>query len=429
VRRQLIGPGAGRRIIVPLAATQTVGYGVLYYCFSVFLSPMAQTLHATVTSVTLALTISLLAGAAAAVPVGRWLDRRGGRGLMTVGALLAALLVLAWSRVDTLAELYVVWIGIGISSAAVLYEAAFAVVVSAFRGTARGRALLAVTVVAGFASSIFLPASGWLLAAFGWRTAVLVLGLVYGVVAVPLHLVLPVRADRGEVGQGRSKHAESVAAAHRRVVVRRALRDPVFYLLGAGFFAQGAAVAVVGVLLVSALRSLGHPASFAAGAAGMLGVMSVSGRLAFTAAGRRGSPAYAAAAVFALQAFGAGLLPVLGRSDAGAIGCVVVFGAGFGVATITRPALLAERYGTGAYATISGTMSTPLTIAKALAPLGGAVLAVATGSYTPVMSATAGACLLGSVALAVAAYVVPRLALPENAGADVGAAGAAAVAR
>jgi hypothetical protein len=77
-------------------------------------------------------------------------------------------------------------------------------------------------------------------------------------------------SDRGQVLVPVPTAAESVASAHRRVVVRRALRDPVFHLLGAGFFAQGAAVAVVGVLLVSALRNLGHPASFAAGAAGML---------------------------------------------------------------------------------------------------------------------------------------------------------------
>ena len=44
----------------------------------------------------------------------------------------------------------------------------------------------------------------------------------------------------------------------------------------------------------------------------------------------------------------------------------------------------------------------------------GAALAVATGSYTPVMVATAAACLLGSAGLAAAAYMAPRLTLPEE---------------
>jgi len=171
----------GWRIAGLLAVSQTVGYGVLYYSFSVFLTPIAGTLHASATAVTGALTASLLAGAAAAVPVGRHLDRHGGRGLMTWGSAAGTLLVVAWSQVHDLAELYVVWVLLGIVSAVVLYEAAFAAVVSWFDAERRGGALLAVTVVAGFASTIFLPLSGWLEAAYGWRTAVLVLAAVHAV--------------------------------------------------------------------------------------------------------------------------------------------------------------------------------------------------------------------------------------------------------
>jgi hypothetical protein len=50
-----------------------------------------------------------------------------------------------------------VLIALGLVSAAVLYEAAFAVVVPWFGPRQRGTALLAITVVAGFASRIFFP--------------------------------------------------------------------------------------------------------------------------------------------------------------------------------------------------------------------------------------------------------------------------------
>ncbi len=54
--------------------------------------------------------------------------------------------------------------------AATLYEPAFAVVVSWFpRG--RDRALLTVTLVAGLASTIFMPIEAWLLTPVGWRSA------------------------------------------------------------------------------------------------------------------------------------------------------------------------------------------------------------------------------------------------------------------
>src|SRR5690606_30176878 len=161
----------GWRIVGALAVTQTVGYGVLYYAFAVLLQPMATALHASTTVVTGALTASVLAGAVMAVPVGRWLDRHGGRALMTAGSLAATALVLAWSQVHTVAQLYAVLIGIGISGAMVLYEPAFAVVVSWFDPRQRARAVLAIIVVAGFASTIFMPLTGILVDRYGWRNA------------------------------------------------------------------------------------------------------------------------------------------------------------------------------------------------------------------------------------------------------------------
>jgi hypothetical protein len=79
--------GKGWRIVTAFAITQTVGYGVLYYAFAVLLQPIARSLHASTATVTGALTAPVLAGAAMAVPVGRWLDRHGGRALMTTAPL------------------------------------------------------------------------------------------------------------------------------------------------------------------------------------------------------------------------------------------------------------------------------------------------------------------------------------------------------
>jgi hypothetical protein len=88
----------GWRIVAALAVTQTVGYGVLYYSFAVVLQPIAVTLEVSTATVTGALTGSILAGAAIAVPVGRWLDRHGGRAIMTTGSLVATGLLPAGRR-------------------------------------------------------------------------------------------------------------------------------------------------------------------------------------------------------------------------------------------------------------------------------------------------------------------------------------------
>ncbi|NUT44970.1 MAG: MFS transporter [Thermoactinospora sp.] len=368
-----------------LAITQTAGYGVLYYAFSVFIPPMAHDLRAGVARLTGAITLAVLVSALVAPLVGRWLDRHGGRALMTAGSLLGALAVLAWSQVRTVTQLYLVCAVLGAASAMVLYEAAFAVIVAWADAARRARALLAVTVVAGFASSIFLPLTGFLVDRYGWRQALVVLAAGYALLAVPLH-ALAVRGRRAP------------PHARRREFARAALRERPFWLLAAAFLAQTGAVAVMGVLLVTYLIALGHPPVFAASVAGLLGVLSVTGRLVTTGLQSRWPVALITAAMFGVQGLAALLLPLAGTSVPGAVAGVVLFGLGFGVATIARPALLADRYGTAAYATLSGALALPVTVSKAVAPLLSAAVAEVAG-YPAVMASVAAACVLGALSL------------------------------
>jgi MFS family permease len=361
--------GGGRAVtplVAVLAVTQTVGYGVLAYAFSVLLTPIAADLQASTASVTGALTISIIVSATAAIPAGRWLDRHGGRALMSAGSVLGVAAVIAWSQVQHLWQLYAVFAVIGVAAAASLYEAAFPVIIAATGPAHRDRALLAVTVVAGFASSIFFPLTGWLLDHLGWRTALLVLAGLLAATAVPGHTwFVP------------NRHTHRLAVAHRGGTrAREALRDRTFWLLAAAFVAQGAATSAVGVLLVAYLRHAGQPATVAATISGLLGVLSVTGRLATTGLARRHGMAAVTAAVFAVQGLGAATLHHVGGSLTWAAVSITAFGLGFGVATIARPAILAHRYGTHRYATIAATMSLPTTLAKAGAPVGAAALGV-----------------------------------------------------
>jgi predicted MFS family arabinose efflux permease len=372
--------------VAALAVTATAGYGVLTYAFAVLLVPMQEALGADRTAVTGAQTVSLLAAALAAVPAGRWLDRRGGRTLMVGSSVLATVLVLAWSQVNSLLALYVVSIGLGVASAGVLYEAAFAVVVSWFRDPRRGTAMLAITIAGGFASTIFMPLTAVLVEAYGWRQALVVLAVIYGGLTVPLHLL--VRRPPGFSPQRREARKNTAAA----------VRDPGYWLIAGVFVAQGIGIFVVGVHLVAYLRELGHASTVAANVAGLLGVMSVTGRVVTTFAARRYGMSVVAV-VFALQAAGLALLPVVGNALAPAVACVLAIGLGFGVSTIARPTLLADRYGVAGYATLAGLLAAILTVTKAFAPLGAAWLRTVAGTYTPVMAISAVGGLLGAAGL------------------------------
>ncbi|MFI7284343.1 MFS transporter [Micromonospora chersina] len=353
---------------------------------------MAASLDASTTAVTGALTASVLAGALMAIPVGRWLDRHGGRALMTAGSITATALLIAWSQVHTIGQLYAVMIGIGITGAMVLYEPAFAVIVAWFTPDRRPTALLAVTVVAGFASTIFMPLTGLLVAHLGWRGALLTLAAIHGTVTIPLH-ALTIRTPPHVTAP---TPAAPPVHAPRQAAARAAMRDRRFWILAAALIAHGAATGTIGIHLVGYLTSRGHPAIFAATTAGLLGVLSVTGRLVLTSARRRLPVTTIVATVFAIQGAAVLAMPLIAGSRAGAV--ITVTGFGLGIASLATPALLADRYGTTAYATIAGRLTAPVTTAKAAAPVLAATL-LSHGDYHLLLAAVTTACLLAAVAM------------------------------
>lgn len=402
-RRYLPGqPFYGWRIVAVLAVTETISWGVLYYAFSVFQVPIGAELGLTSAQLSGAFSLAVLLTGVAAVPVGRWLDARGPRGLMTAGSVVCALLVVAWSQVHNAAGLYLVMAGIGLARAAVLYDPAFAVIVRWFH-TRRSSAVLAVTVVAGFASTVALPTSNALIDALGWRRALLVLAAVLAAATVLPHWLV-LRRDPADVGAhpdgaespppATPDHHEGVAGGWS-ATARWAAREPVFRWYAAAFAAQAAMVIVVAVHLVPFLREHGHSATFAAVATGALGALSVSGRLVLTGVVRRVPVAVVAAAMFAAQGAGVLVLLAAGSATWAAVVFVALFGLGFGVGTIARPALLAASFGTARYGTLAGLVTVVTTAATTLAPVAVGAARTATGTYTPA--------LLGVLALSVVA--------------------------
>jgi predicted MFS family arabinose efflux permease len=322
---------------------------------------------------------------------------------MTAGSVLGAGLLVAWSQVQAVWQLYPVFAGLGVAMAMALYEPATAVLVAWFDASRRSRAILGMIVVAGFASTIFMPLTGWLNDRHGWRTTLLILAGLYAAVAIPLHALVVRRAPQA------TRTSRRVTSAQRRVLLQAALADSRFWWLAAAFVAHAAAMSTMTVHLVGFLISRGHPATFAATIAGLLGVLSVTGRLLLTATGRRLRLHRVVAAVFTLQAAAAFSLPAVSTSRLGAILGVTAFGLGFGISSLATPQLLTDRYGTTAYASIAGTLAAFITLAKAGAPLTAASLLTTSGGYLTALLA------IGSASLVAAGSILARAGTPRPA--------------
>jgi MFS family permease len=395
------GPRRGWLLVATLAASETTSYGVLAYAFAVFLLPMQQELGWSRTTLTGAYSAAVIVSGVAAFPVGRWLDRHGARALMTTGSVAAVLLVLAWAHVSDLIAFYAIWSGIGLTMAAVLYEPAFVVIATWFRNAAaRTRALLALTVIAGFASVIYVPLAGWLVQARGWRHALIVLAVLLVPLTVVPNATLPGRRPTQlELPADPEALATSEAADRLAVVpLRDALRDQTLWWLTAAFVAATLATTTITVHLVTYLREQHYSAGLAATWTGLIGAGSVGGRILVTALGRRWPLATATTVVFAVQALAVAILLSL-PGQAGVAAFVILFGLGAGLVSLTRAALVADVYGLHAYASINGVLALPLTIARAGAPVAAAALRTATGTYQLVFVAVALCSMIASATL------------------------------
>jgi hypothetical protein len=404
----------GWRMVRALAVTETISYGVLYYSFAAFLLPMQHSLGYSQTTLAGAFSLSVLVTGAGAIPAGAWLDCCGARALMTAGSLLGAGCVLVWARAGDVPGLYLAFAGIGLAGAAVLYEPAFATV-NAWFDARRQQALLTVTMVAGLASAIFLPASALLISRLGWRQALLILAAVQAATAVPHVLLLRRRpADhgwlldgiRGPAGPPAAPAAGSAPATARPDVIRggelsATLRSGPVAFLTAGTVLGSAAIAAVAVLLLAYLRQGGYTLAVASAAAGALGLVQIAGRAVLTVLAQRMPTAVAAAVMLAAQAAGAVVL-LLVSGLAGVLAFILLFGLGFGVLNIARPDMLARYAPRRLYARLSGIQASLVIAAEASAPTAAAALRAASGSYTPVFTAVA-LCSLGAALLFVAA--------------------------
>jgi predicted MFS family arabinose efflux permease len=357
---------ASRGLVPGLAITETVSWGILYYAFPVLLPAMERDLGWSRTTLIGAYTLAVITSGMAALPVGRLLDRRPARLLMTTGSVVATLGVVAWAAAGNVAAFYVVWIVIGAAMALTLYEPAQVVLVKQF-GHHATRAITTLTLVAGFASTIFQPVTALLEDRFGWRTSLVVLAVALAAITIPIHaVVLP----------HRNQATASAGSAPRRPP-RRPERAVV--LLNIAFTLAMATMAAGIVHLIPYLVDHGWTPVLAAVAAGTLGATQVAARIAFGPVARRTTPANLATVVLGLPAVG---VVVLALSDGNPTAWIAValLGAAQGTATLLRPMLLARLHGPEGYGRLASTSAATTTIARATAPLILAMIA-ATSSY------------------------------------------------
>lgn len=358
-----------------IGAAQLVAWGVTFYAIPPLLPPIRRSVALSTTSLSLAMTAGLLLSAFGSVGVGAWIQRRGARAPMVLGTALATLALVGMALSPSPAGVLIGLTTLGATSAILLYEPAFAAVGAHTPDpVVRVRSIQIITFWGGWAGLAAVPAT-LLAKRWGWRAALVVLAAVLLVKTLPVHRRLPVLHATSPKERGRTT------------------RLPRRFALGFALITCAtAAVLVHGVLF---LIDHGVDSGTAAIAFASIAPVQVAARVWFL--GRKGRlEPHDRLLPFALV--GGGLVALLAAPKAPALLVfVLLFGAGTGLATTIRAALVATLVPAESLAVQLGEMNLVLSLARAAGPLVGALTYGSFGFRGAVLVVTA--LTLGGAAL------------------------------
>ncbi|MBP1851171.1 arsenite efflux MFS transporter ArsK [Rhizobium halophytocola] len=351
--------------VLLLGLTQIIGYGTLYYSFSILASDMASDFSWPREWLFATLSIALVVGGFTAPLLGELFERIGAGRVMVLGsALCAAALALC-----ALAPVKSVFVGglvaAEIAANLVQYGAAFALLVQLNPHTA-SRSITYLTLIAGFASTVFWPLTTALHARLDWQAIYLIFAGLNLFVCLPVHAYLAGRAGHGaRTRKTVSGPVAGVIAGHRR---RHA-----FLLMAIAFALQGFLTSAMLIHMVPLLSGLGLGAS-AALVGTVFGPSQVASRLINMTFGQRLPPIGLALVSAALMPVGILILWLSAPSLTGGVAFAIIFGMGNGILSIASGTLPLFLFGSEGYGRLQGRAMSARLILSASAPF---VLAVA----------------------------------------------------
>jgi MFS family permease len=360
------GPALPWSLAWRLALGQIVAWGILYYAFTVVVGPMQTATGWSRTFLNSGLSLGLLAWGLFALPVGSWIQRRGGRGLMAGASAIGGTALVLMGTVPDRMMYIIAWLMLGIAMAGLLYDSAFAVITRAF-GSQYRRGITLITLVGGLASTVFIPLAQFAVDRLGWQQALVVMGAFQIVFGVPLHFFGIPRFVRAANCGPRVSLADRWRPWWREF--RRDVSDPRFVGLALWFTAYSAAFTGLIFQLVPVLQAMRVDNVTIVQAIAFFGPLQVLGRFVLTTRASGFSTLRVGRWAMAALILAVLLLLIAPATLPWLILHAAIAGVGNGVTTILRGTAIAEVFGPERYAELNGALSAPGVLAKAATPL------------------------------------------------------------
>ena len=401
----MVGAGCG---------LQLVQAGLLHHAFGGYVAVLQEDRGWNKTELSGAAALQQMESAIIGPLLGWIMDRFGPQGVIRLGVLMFGGGFMLLSQIDTLLGFYGAFIVIALGSSMCGF---FPINVALINWFERWRARALSSLSLGFAmGGLFVPAVGWSLVHFGWRTTALASGVAALVLGMPLAMVIRRRPeDIGETVDGVRHPPASVAAvaqsasATRDFTAREALRTPAFWLLALG---HSFALFVVGAVNVHAIahmkEALGYTVSGAAFVITLVMVFQIGGVMIGWAIGDRYDKRLIAAACMLMH--GSGLLSLTyATGTPWLIAFAALHGTGWGLRGPFMHALRADYFGRSAIGMILGLSFMIIVIGQVGGPMIAGITADVTGTYTLGFTLLALLACLGSMFFVLAKRPTPPL--------------------
>jgi MFS family permease len=380
--------------------TQIVGYGTTYYSFAILADGMAADLQITRAMLFGVFSLALVLSGLASPFAGRLMDQRGASQLMGPGSVVAGLFLAAAAMSHSLASFAIAMAVVQVAGAVILYEAAFVALVQA-SGRNGQRRIIQLTLIAGFASTIFWPLTQWLEAAWGWRNVFLLYAGLNIIVCAPIHYLIGQshhhRRQSGTPLQSPPLHQPLPAADQNRAL----------WLVTTGFLFSSVALSATLAQLVPMLQTLGL-GSAALAVASIFGPAQVVIRFLNLVIAMDRHPIAITLLLSGLLLVAVLVLMMTAPSIIGAAVFVALLGCFSGLKSISQGALPLALFGAQGYGARLGAISLFRLVPAALAPFGFAWLLDHAGS-TAALSALCLAAVISFAAFTQIARMLRRV--------------------
>ncbi|MGL4975077.1 MAG: MFS transporter, partial [Bosea sp. (in: a-proteobacteria)] len=231
-----------------------------------------------------------------------------------------------------------------------------------YRHEAR-RGITLITLIAGFASTIFWPLTQWMLGALDWRWTLAVFAIVHLLVCAPLHYAVLRRAKTGP-----KPEINSANAANEPPTLAGAERQRALLIFTLSVVIAGIVMSAFPVHMLRIIENEGFTAETAALIAMVMGPAQVLARLMEVIGGHRFDPLMTGRV--ALAALTGAI--VLLRATPGSLATAIIFAALYGIAqgltTIARATVPLQLFGATGYATLVGRITGLRFLANAASP-------------------------------------------------------------